>query len=167
MILEAMIHGKGISTFCSNAMVSDSTFWNWTNKHPIFEECYRIGAQIARELWELEGEEGQSNEDFNFEHWRTIGQARFGLGRTARVRFGVEYEASPYEQYKQLVRQASHGDFSAAEVKQLMESVNVGCKVYETYEMQKQIDEMKADLVKMEQNRGHNIIPIKSAEKTN
>ena len=66
----------------------------------------------------------------------------------------------PWEQYKQIIEQCSKGDFSAAEIKQLMESINVGTRVYEAFQLQKEVDKMKEDLNTMSQRNGNNIVPI-------
>lgn len=161
MVLKCMDESGTVSAFCVEAMISDSTFYRWINKHVLFNDCYRIGCMIARENWENEGKEGRYEEDFNIEIWRIQGASRFGVGRTNRVRLQIDADASPFEQYKQLVSQATMGDFSAAEFKQLMETINIGCRAFESFELQKQVEEMKEDLEKMQSNYGNNIIPIK------
>lgn len=45
---------------------------------------------------------------------------------------------------------ASNGDFTAGEIKQLMEAINVGLNAHQAFEVQKQIDELKSDLLKVE-----------------
>ena len=163
MIIKCISEKGTISAFCKEAMISDSSFYRWTRIHPIFESCYRYATMVAREAWEEEGRYGKDDPDFNMDYWKTIGSHRFGLGKSNRVRVDVDSEANPYLQYQQLLRQASHGDFTAAEVKQLMESVNVGSRVFESFKLQQEVDAMKDDLSKMSQNHAHNIIPIAQA----
>jgi hypothetical protein len=58
------------------------------------------------------------------------------------------------------MNQASMGDFTAAELKQLMESINIGIRAFESFELQKEVNAMKEDLLKMSQNNGNNILSI-------
>jgi hypothetical protein len=145
-----------VSAFCVEAFITDSTFYRWLNKYPIFYTCYRYGLMQARENWEAEGRLGKDDESFNLEYWRIIGASRFGVGKTNRVRLEVDSDTNPYDQYRQIMLQASNGDFTAGELKQIMESVNVGRGVFETFELQKEVSQMKEDLLKMEQNHGNN-----------
>src|SRR6266568_8487149 len=126
MVVRVMDTKGTMTAFCMEAKISDRTFYRWIHKFELFHECYRIGAMMARENWEREGEEGQYDESFDIELWKARGAARFGVGKTNRVRVNINAESNPYEQYKQLVSQASMGDFTASEFKQLVEGVNVG-----------------------------------------
>lgn len=169
LIIEVMNNpNKGtISAFCVEAFISDTTFYRWKARHPTFNECYRYAAMMSRENWEDEGRLGKDDESFNMDYWRIIGAARYGVGKSNRVRVEMDDQANPYEQYKQLISQASCGDFTAGELKQLMESINVGTRTYETFELQKEIDRMKEDLHKMEQNNANNSLAIEKAQEIN
>jgi hypothetical protein len=145
-----------MAAFCVAAKITDSTFYRWLAKYKIFNDCYRYGILMARVNWDEEGRNSRDEEGFNLEYWRIVGASRFGVGKTNRVRVSIDSDSNPYEQYKQLISQASLGDFTAGELKQLMESINVGTRTYETFELQKEIDEMRKDLLKMEQNHGNN-----------
>lgn len=160
MIVETMSSNGTMSSFCVQACISDTTFYRWMHQHELFHECYRIGCMIARDNWEKEGDEGKYDETFNMEIWRMQGSARFGVGRTNRVRLHLDAKSTPYDQYQQLINQASLGEFSAAEFKQLVEGINIGLRAFEVIELQKEIDQMKEDLHTMSQNHGNNILPI-------
>lgn len=167
MVLEVLNNPKQgtISAFCKEAGITDSCFYKWKSKFPIFNDCYRFGTILSKENWESEGLAGKDDPEFNLEYWRIIGSARYGLGKTNRVRIEVDENSNPYEQYKQLISQANMGDFTASEIKQLMESINVGTRTYESFELQKAVDQMKADLVEMEKNRGNNSVSIENTAK--
>jgi hypothetical protein len=80
----------------------------------------------------------------------------------------VDKNSNPYEQYQQLIEQATYGDFDSAQIKQLMESINVGRAAFEAFKLQGELDEIKESFKLMEVNRNaHNTIPITSAEKAN
>ncbi len=160
LILNVMDCEGTMSAFCVKAGISDGLFYKWLHKYPIFNECYRTGCMISRENWEDEGRMGKGDESFNLELWRTQGAARYGVGKTNRVRIHIDANSTPYEQYKQLINQASMGDFTSSEFKQLIEGINVGIRAYESFELQREVDTMKKDLEKMNQNNANNIIPI-------
>ncbi len=160
LIIEIMATKGTVSAFCLEAFISDTTFYKWVNHYPIFQECYRYGVMVAQEMWEEEGRNGKFDENFNLELWRTQGAARYGVGKSNRVRVHLNAEDTPYVQYKQLLNQASMGDFTASELKQLMEAVNIGIRAYESFELQKEVEQLKSDLVKMRMNSANNIIPI-------
>lgn len=159
MVLDVISKEGTVAAFCAQAAISDATFYSWLHKSKCFMECYRIASMMARDAWEKRGEDGQYEEGFNLEVWKVQGMSRFGTGKTNRVRIHIDAESNPYEQYKQLVAQAAMGDFTAAEFKQLMETINIGCRAYETFELQKEVDDMRSDLEKMNQN-ANNIVSI-------
>src|SRR5690606_33425296 len=129
MILDVMNNEGTMTAFCRKAMISDALFYKWVKKYKTFRECYYVGKVIAKANWEKEGEDGKDEEFFNFDHWRLKGAMRYGVGKN-RVRMGIDAKASPYKQYQQLVEMANSEEFNASEVKQLMESINVGIRAF-------------------------------------
>ena len=168
LILKVML-GKGrYSAFCTEALVEETTFRRWIDQHPLFSQCYSIGKMFARENWEIEGE--QLREETNppgmvshkFEHWKMMGWSRFGISKNSRIKLNLNPNGNPSQHYSQLLLQASEGDFTAAEIKQLMEAVNVGLNTHQVFELQKEIDQLKSDLAIMMTNKdGNNTSPDK------
>lgn len=146
------------SAFCVEACISESHFYNWLKGSEMFRLCYSIGKMYSRENWEEEGrqlrrqvlEKGESSHEF--EYWRLIGWSRFGVGKNARIRLEIDSESTPNDQYKQLLKQASEGAFTAGEIKQLMEAVNVGLNAHQVFQLQKEIDELKENLKTIQEN---------------
>lgn len=167
MVMNVMNEKGTVSAFCKAAQISDSTFWRWTLQYSVFDECYRIGAMVARENWEEEGRRNSDNPEWNMDYWKAIGAHRHSLGKSAKVRMIVGPKDNPYIQYQQLCKQAAQGDFTSAEIKQLMESINVGIRAFESHKMQDELEEMKEDLKKMDISHGDNIISIESVKKEN
>jgi len=160
MIIDVMSNSiKGtVSAFCVKAQISDSTFYHWCNRHKIFNECYRYGVMKSRENWEDEGRQNSNFEDWHFEYWRMIGWSRFGVGKNSRIRLNLNKEGTPNDHYTQLITQASNGDFTAGEIKQLMEAINIGLRSHEVFELQRQINELVTDQAKLEKaSHGNNI----------
>lgn len=154
MLINVMLDpNKGTyGSFCIEAMIGDSSFFNWVNEHELFRDIYYFSKLIARELWEKEGREIRDSEyqigtiNYSFEHWKLIGWSRFGISKNARLKLNLNPNDSPAQHYAGILRMAADGDFTASEFKQLMEAVNVGINVHQVFELQKQIDELKSDL---------------------
>lgn len=162
MILEIMADkNKGtVSAFCVEANVDDNTFYRWVGKHELFGVCYRVGKMKAREHWEADGRALQKSSSpigmisYEFEYWKMIGWARFGVSnKNSKVRLELNSEDNPSQHYSQLIKQAASGDFTAGELKQLSEVVNMGLNTEQVYVLQKQIDELKKDLETMATNK--------------
>ena len=166
MILEVMNEQGTMTAFCKQAGISDALFYKWTMLYPIFDECYQLGKMYSKSNWEEEGRDGKDDENFNMEYWRITGACRYGVGRQNRVRMAVNAESNPYEQYQQLIKQAGREEFTASEIKQLMESINVGRGAFETFQLQQSIDAMQNDISRMALNNEHNSRSIEKFEKT-
>lgn len=147
-----------ISSFCFEVGISDRTFYRWVEQHSLFRDCYLVGKIIAREIWELDGLEvrdyvsppGTINNQFQY--WLMIGWSRFGVSKNPRIKLKLNPDDAPNLHYSQLLKQAADGDFTASEIKQLMEAVNIGLNAHQSCELQKQIDELKQDLAVMATN---------------
>lgn len=160
-VLQSMLNvSEGtVSSFCVKHLVAESTFHYWVSIHPLFRECYHLGKMFARENWESRGRELQDKEyqlgtiSHDMEYWRTIGWSRFGVGKTSRVRLDLDPKGTPMEHYNQLLSQARTGDFTAGEIKQLMEAINVGLNAHQVFTLQEQINELKSELDLMNTNK--------------
>jgi len=148
------------SAFCVQAMIAETTFFAWVRTHQLFCNLYYFSRMVAKQLWYEEGRQIRDREyqigtmNYEFEHWKLMGWTKFGIEKNARIRINVNPEASPAKHYADILRQASEGDFTASEFKQLMEAVNVGLNVHQVFELQKQIDELKSDLSVVRENTG-------------
>lgn len=160
MVLDIIGNGGTIAEFCAKGLISDNTYYYWRREHRVFDECSRIATQFAQMLWEREGEDNADNPDFNWRYWEGIGSSRFNHNKQARIRLNIDKNADPYTQYKQLIHQAGEGDLTASEVKQLMESINIGIRSFESFKLQQEVDKMKEDLHQMNLDNGDNIISI-------
>ncbi len=166
-VLSSSLKGT-VSAFCIKAQISDCTFYEWCKKHNVFNYCYRVGLMFARENWEDEGRAGCTCPEWNLEYWRMIGWSRFGIGKNSRIRLDLKKGDNPNDHYHQLLEQASRGDFTAGEIKQLMEAINVGLNSHQVFQMQCEIDELKSDLNKINELKDVNDSSAnKGSEKTN
>jgi hypothetical protein len=159
MIMKIMANKGRVSAFCKAVEIVESTFYLWAKTHKAFGLCYEYGKVLAREAWEDEGEtlKTQTNPpgviSHEFEHWKMIGWSRFGISKNSRIKLELVPTDTPSQHYSQLLIQASKGDFTASEIKQLMEAVNVGLNTHQVFELQKQIDQLKSDLELMVTNK--------------
>lgn len=156
-----------LSAFCVEAVIGESTFYDWIHRYPTFARCYEFCKMMAKENWEKEGELLRDLDTkevgCRFEQWRLQGWTRFGIGKNARIRLHLKEGANPAEHYQQLMKQASNGDFTAGEIKQLMEAINVGLNAHQVFELQKEIDQLKSDLIKISEiKNGENTYTAKS-----
>jgi|SRR5580698_1596246 hypothetical protein len=159
MIMKIMANKGRVSAFCKEVEIVESTFYLWAKKHKTFGLCYEYGKVLAREAWEDEGETLKTSTNppgvisHEFEHWKMIGWSRFGISKNSRIKLELVPTDTPSQHYSQLLLQASKGDFTASEIKQLMEAVNVGLNTHQVFELQKQIDQLKSDLELMVTNK--------------
>ncbi len=141
------------SAFCVQAMISESTFYKWLRRHELLAELYSYCRMIAKQLWYEEGRSIRDREfqmgtfNYSMEHWKLIGWAKFGISKNSRIKININAADTPAAHYQAILLQASEGDFTAAEFKQLMEAVNVGLNVHQVFELQRQLDELKSDLI--------------------
>ncbi len=154
LIKVMMDNNKGCHTFfCVEAMISEGTFYCWTRTHEIFGSLYHFCKMVAKQCWYEEGIGIRNKEyqmgtiNYEMEHWKLMGWAKFGISRNSKIRINFNPSDNPAGHYKTILMQASEGDFTASEFKQLMEAINVGLNVHQVFELQKQIDELKSDLV--------------------
>lgn len=166
-VLEIVGNGGSVAEFLTANLISDTTYYRWRKMHPMFDECARIAMHFAQILWEREGEENADNPDFNWRFWEGIGNHRFYYSKQNRVRINIDEDADPHVQYQQLIKQAKEGDLTSSEIKQLMESINIGIRAYESFKLQAEVDKMKEDLLKMNLENGNNIVTTKDTKETN
>lgn len=164
LIDTLMDKSKGtVCSFCVEAMITEPTFWKWVNTEPLFSDLYSFGKLYAREVWEREGRELKDitmpigTISYAFDYWKLIGWSRFGVSKNSRIKLNLDPNATPEKHYSQLLKQACDGDFTAGEIKQLMEAVNVGLNTHQVFTLQKEIDQLKLDLATMNENtNAHN-----------
>lgn len=161
LLIKVMLaKDKGCHTyFCTEAMIAETTFYAWVRTYELFANLYWFSKMVAKQVWYEEGVEIKNKEyqlgtiNYEMEHWKLIGWAKFGISRNSRIKINVNPEDSPAKHYQMILRQAAEGDFTASEFKQLMEAVNVGLNVHQIFELQKQIDELKSDLAVVSANK--------------
>jgi len=139
--------GKTVAAFCDEMEISDDTFYRWVATSKIFRECYRHAAMKAFSKWQEEGEEGKAEFEFNVNYWIKKGTQRFGAFMKPKIFVNVKHDANPLEQYRDVMRQASIGDFTSDELKQVLEAINSGTRAYETVYLQDQIDLLRQDVI--------------------
>ena len=160
MLLDCMMDDQRgtMSAFCVEAMIGESTFYDWCNGHEIFDDLYKFCKMYSREAWEQRGMELKDEVlpmgtiSHSFEYWRLIGWSRFGISKNSRIRLNLNHKDTPDKHYAQLIKQAADGDYTAGEIKQLVEAINVGLNVHQAIVLQRQINDMKEDLKVMGTN---------------
>lgn len=164
MIMDCLIRTFRLSSFLKKALLSQSTFNSWLYQYPKFKESYGIGIAIARENWELQ--EVDCIDIKEHKAWLDRGNRHF-IDDSLKITVNTTDCNNPWQQYQAIMEQASHGTFSASEIKQLMEAVNIGTRVFETFKLQEEVDTMKDTLKEMGSRNGNNILPISKTAKRN
>lgn len=145
--------------FCVEAFICERTFYNWVRMYPLFGSLYHFCRMVAKELWYREGQKIRDREyqmgtiNYEMDHWKLMGWTKFGISKNPRIKININATDSPAMHYQSILLQASEGDFTASEFKQLMEAVNVGINVHQLFELQKQLDELKSDLTIISVNK--------------
>lgn len=154
-----MLKAKGrMSEFCVEALVSSTVVFKWLKASELFQECYALARMFDKLEWEKEGLQvrdeilGHNERSNRLDHWKMIGWERFGIGKTSRIRLDLDPNATPDKHYAELIAQASKGDFTAGEIKQLMEAINVGLSTHQVIKLQKEIEQLRDDLAIMDKN---------------
>lgn len=156
MLLEIYPLKWRISAFCIEALIDERTFYRWVHDCDIFKLCWGIAQCMAQEAWEKEEVDNLKNEDWNRKRWEQRGSRYFAKDKSKLI-LEVHNKDTPWEQYQQIMKQAQKGDFTASEIKQLMEAVNVGTRVYESFKLQQEVDKMNKELSEMSQRNANNI----------
>lgn len=165
MLLDILPKKWRISAFCSEANIGEDTFYKWLRVNKLFKECYMVALCLAQEAWEKEEIDNKGNEEWDRKSWLQKGSRYFAKDKS-KFNLEVDSQANPWEQYQQILKQAENGAFNASEIKQLMEAVNVGTRVYETFKLQNEVDKMKDELSEMGQRHGNDSIAVITTEKS-
>jgi len=160
MILEIYPPTGRLSAFCAKARITEQTFYNWVNKHVVMRECYQFARVLAREDWEQEYQDNKDDDMWDKKYWQLRGSRYLAKENGAKIMLDIDENADPWVQYTQILKQTKNGHFTASEVKQLMESVNIGTRVHESFKLQQEVDKMKEDLTLMANRNGNNIVSI-------
>ena len=113
LLFDVFSEGEGVAAFCAEAFISQSTFFQWLQKHKEFKECYDIVINIAGRQWEAYP---KTAPDFNFPYWSTIMRNRFGYGKP-KVR--IVKDATPIARMNAIWDGLEEGELSAQEATQL------------------------------------------------
>lgn len=163
MVLSIVSKTGRATAFCKESGLSICSFQHWLATFPLFREHYGLGLVYAKETWEEEFEERKDDESFNVKEWVERGNRIFKMNATQKLHLNITPNSNPYQQYQQIMEQAVSGEFTATEIKLLMESINVGTRVYESFKLQEEVDKMKDDLNLMASRNGNNIVAITKA----
>lgn len=165
MVVDFMNSEGTMIAFCKEAKITEGTFYKWLERYPIFKKCYEYGKILSYDNWEKEGDLGQQDENFNFDHWRLKGIRRYRI-TSDKIKVKVTKDEDPYKQYQSIMQQAGEGDFTASELKQIMESINVGVRAFESFKLQEQVEKMQEDVKLMAHNNGFDSTTIEQVAKT-
>ena len=154
MIIDLFANNEGESEFCLKVGISRQRFVRWQMECSLFRECVQIAKEVGYVSWmklysEWEPDPDIEKDKFDFRKWAELYKKNFGS--RAKVAIYIDSESSPIEQYKAIMHQASTGHFTSGEIKQVMESINIGLRAHEVCNLQDEVNELKEGLLKMEE----------------
>ena len=164
LIIDVFGRNEGLSEFCMNVGISRDTYVQWQRDNDEFRQCVLLAKDVGIASWMrmyTEFEPDETVEKFNTVPWYSLYKKNFG--ETAKVTVYINPLSTPIEQYSQVMQQAASGDFTAYEIKQIMESINIGLRAHEVCNLQNEIDELKEGLKKMEERELEHQISTSSA----
>jgi hypothetical protein len=164
-IIEILSSGHTITDFLTKHGISKQRMVSWQMQHTLFRECFMLGRDIGKQKWIMEGLSNIDNKEFNFKVWEMWGRQNYG--GMDKVSLFVDPTSTPIQQYQQILYQSTCGDFSSSEIKQVMESINIGIRAYETGELEDQIKELQDGLKKMEEREIEHQIQSTTTPKEN
>lgn len=148
-IIEIFSKQGTLADFLVKAGISRQKFVAWQAESEVFREASLVAKEIARKEWLKIGIENADNREFNTKVWETYGRHNFG--GNDKISLQLKPGATPLEHYQQIMEQATGGDFTSSEIKQLMESINIGIRSFEICQLQDEINGLKEGLAKMEE----------------
>lgn len=161
-VIEIFQSGGTLSDFLVETGISRQRLVAWQQQYPVFKECLLVAKEIGRMRWLKEGELNADNREFSVKRWEIFGRQNFG--NLDKIALSIDGDGTPYQQYQQVLAQAACGDFTSSEIKQIMESINIGIRAHEVCILQEQLDELKEGLAKMEERELEHQIADLSAE---
>lgn len=164
-ILEILSLGGTVIDFLIKHGISKQRMVSWQMKHNLFRECFMLGRDIGKQRWMREGQTNIDNKEFNYKVWEAWGRQNYG--GIDKISLFIDPTTSPFQQYQQILYQSTCGDFTSSEIKQIMESINIGIRAYETCELEGQIKELQEGLEKMEQREIESQIQNQGYAETN
>lgn len=153
-IIDMYANNEGESDFCLKYGISRQRFVSWQMLCPIFREAVALAKEVGYVSWmrmytEWEPDPDVEKDKFDFRRWAELYKKNFGT--RAKVSIYVDPNTTPIQQYEAIMHQASTGHFTSGEIKQIMESINIGLRAHEVCNIQKEVDELKEGLKKMEE----------------
>lgn len=113
LLFDTFDQGEGVMAFCAEALISQTTFFNWLKKYKEFKEAYDTVINIAGRQWE---DFPRQNPDFNFPYWSTIMKNRFCLGKS---RIHIDKKSEPLEMFETIKQGLSDQEISVQDAVQL------------------------------------------------
>lgn len=141
---EIFSKGKSIASFCVAAKIVRTTFHNWVEQYPDFEEAYELATSKAQVYWEEYGANNMMIPGFNYSWWASIMRNRFGYTEHRKIKIkGIDQAKTAMDKYNLVLKEVSEGQITAHELKQLVESILAGTKILEHTELCADVKELQ------------------------
>ena len=168
LIIDLFAKNEGLSEFCLAVGISRDTYVQWMRENEDFRKCASLAKDVGIASWMrlyTEFEPDEHTDKFNTVPWYSLYKKNFG--EQNKVTVYLDPKANPIQQYAQVMQQATNGDFTATEIKLIMESINIGLRAHEVCNLQGQVDELKDGLKKMEERELEHSIAVNNPPQEN
>ena len=113
LLFDRFKDGKDIAAFCSEALITKTTFHDWVNRHNEFKFAYKLALTFAETKW---AQYPENNPDFNYPYWSLIMRNRFGCGKST---FKVGNIENPIDMYEPIQQALDNNEITVTEAKQM------------------------------------------------
>jgi len=139
LLMQLFAEGKSIAEFCFKALVTQKTFHQWVNTHPLFETAYELALCAAQVVWDFKGE----NKEINTAAWTIIMKNRFSYSEERKLSIPKIKGAKTFdEHYKIIMEHLADGNLTGKEANQLAALLASGLKIVQGEEIQAIKEEM-------------------------
>ncbi|MEI6529715.1 MAG: hypothetical protein WCN88_04985 [Candidatus Falkowbacteria bacterium] len=143
LIDEIFGSGKSIAAFCVAAKIVRSTFFNWVNSYPEFEEAYELATLKAEVYWEEYAQTNAMLPGFNYSWWGAKMRNCFGWTEHRKLKIkDIDTAQTANDKYNLVLKAVAQGELTGHELKQVSETILTGAKINEATSIVQEVEEL-------------------------
>jgi len=147
LLLEMFSKGDSLTAYLVAADIVESTFYEWTNTYPAFDEAYDKANNSARAWWENYGKNGATQPNFNFAYFNSVMINRFGQTPHRKLKIkNIANVDTHADRFNVVMQEVANGALTGHELKQLSDSLVCGVKIAEVTSMANDIKDLQQRL---------------------
>ena len=139
--------GDLLSAYLSAVQLHSSSFYEWLDKYPEFEDAYVLSLQDCKTWWENLGKNGVNQPGFNFALYNSVMINNFGQTPNRKLKIkNIASVESHTDRFNVVMQEVATGGLTGHELKQLSDSLVCGVKIAEVTTMANDIKELQQRL---------------------